>query len=258
MAVVLFYLPPSAAITFFGFFLLVGGAEWSGFFAQGKPLLRFAYAAGLAILAAAVIGGVRAALNLDWVLLAAVCCWVGIAAWLIARQTVSSSAACALFGYVGLIPAWYAVLRLFQSPEGPWLLVWVVAIVAAADIGAYFVGRSWGQTKLAPRISPGKTREGLLGGVVCAALAGALGAWLIGLSPLALGLAGVCIALISVVGDLTVSACKRNAGLKDSGWILPGHGGVMDRIDSLIAALPLFVLVLAGFGELPALTTFGA
>ena len=155
-----------------------------------------------------------------------------------------------LFGIVALLPAWYAVQRLFADTNGSSMFLWVVAIVAAADIGAYFTGRSLGRTKLAPQISPGKTREGLLGGLVAAALVGAAGAQLFGLPPVPFLFAGAVIAMISVVGDLTVSAFKRTAGLKDSGWILPGHGGVMDRIDSLVAALPLFVLVLVQVGYL--------
>jgi len=250
LAATLFYLPPPAPIVLLSFFLLVGAWEWSGFFAAGRFVLRSAYTLVLLALAAVLWMGLENNQNFDALLLCAIGCWVVMAFWLILRQSVSSPLGCALFGILALLPAWYAVMRLFATNAGGLLLVWVVAIVAAADIGAYFVGRSLGRTKLAPRISPGKTREGLLGGLACACLAGGGGAIYFNANVGVFVVAGGLIALISVIGDLTVSAFKRNAGLKDSGWILPGHGGVMDRIDSLVAALPLFVAVLQLTGQL--------
>lgn len=235
-----------------GTFLLVGGWEWAGFFAAESSAIRFGYVFLLLLLAVVTWSVLQAGIKPDSLLAIAVACWCAMAAWLIARQKVSSALGCALFGVIALVSAWYAVMRLFSVDEGATLLVWVVAMVAAADIGAYFVGRSLGRHKLAPLISPGKTREGLAGGLLCACCAGFAGAWLLGISPLTYFLAGGVIALMSVVGDLTVSVFKRYAGLKDSGWILPGHGGVMDRIDSLVAALPLFVLILQTSGQLSA------
>ena len=128
---------------------------------------------------------------------------------------------------------------------GRGLLLYTVALVWAADIGAYFAGRRWGRHKLAPRVSAGKTLEGLAGGVVGVVVYALAGAWIfeVGGDRIAawLGVA-VFAGLLSVAGDLLESVLKREAGVKDSGALLPGHGGLLDRIDSLIAAAPAMVL----------------
>lgn len=156
-------------------------------------------------------------------------------------------------GLVVLVGAWLALVNLRALPAGGWLVLWVFVVVWSADIGAYFAGRAVGRRKLAPQVSPGKTWEGALGGVAAAAL---FGSALVAASPLggtrwswsewlllALGLAAV-----SIVGDLFESVVKRESGAKDSGGLLPGHGGLLDRIDALVAALPTFALfmLLAG------------
>lgn len=149
-------------------------------------------------------------------------------------------------GTLAVVPAWCALALLHASqPNGHrWLLV-ALAIVWAGDTGAYFAGRAFGRHKLAPRISPNKTVEGLLGGMACALLAAALLGWYAGATPaqqpLLLGVAVVTF-LASVVGDLFESLLKRHVGVKDSGDILPGHGGILDRIDAVLAALPVFAL----------------
>ena len=149
-------------------------------------------------------------------------------------------------GTLAIIPAWCALALLHASqPNGHrWLLV-ALAIVWAGDTGAYFAGRAFGRHKLAPRISPNKTVEGLVGGMVCALLAAALFAWYAGATlqqqPLVLGVALVTF-LASVVGDLFESLLKRHVGTKDSGALIPGHGGLLDRLDSVFAALPVFAL----------------
>jgi phosphatidate cytidylyltransferase len=246
----LFFLPTVSAIFLLGILLHTGRLEWSGFFLADRLSLRLAYVLMLVVLAASVSLCIRAGVLIDALLLLAAIWWLFVAAWLIFGKAGVPAGGCALAGIMGFIPGWYAVMRLFAGPDGAWLFIWLVVIVAAADIGAYFVGRSLGRNKLAPQISPGKTREGLLGGVICAALATAAGASIAGAPVYVFAGAGALIGLVSVVGDLTVSLCKRSAGLKDSGRILPGHGGVMDRIDSLIAALPLFVLILLVSGML--------
>lgn len=160
-----------------------------------------------------------------------------------------------LDGYIVLLPALLGLLVLVdRDASSPSLILIFLLIIWFADTGAYLVGRKWGRHKLAPEISPGKTMEGLAGGLAGAMLvaavagmvlldldAGRLAAWL---------LLAALIALMSVAGDLFESLYKRRAGLKDSGNILPGHGGVMDRIDSLCAALPLYILSLHGLGVL--------
>ena len=143
-------------------------------------------------------------------------------------------------GPLALIPAWLILSYMHgSSAYGPALSLSIFVIVWAADVGAYLVGRTIGRVKLAPEISPGKTWEGAIGGLIAATIAAALVATLLGL-PLAV-FVGVAAAatMLSVVGDLTVSMFKRYVGVKDSGRLLPGHGGILDRIDSLCAAVPL-------------------
>lgn len=152
-------------------------------------------------------------------------------------------------GLLVILGAWSGLLLLKTQAHGEWLLVWIMVLVWGADVGAYFSGKAFGKNKLAPHISPGKTWEGVLGGIVLSVSAtmllvnmvpslqqSAIPAWIWLI--LALFLAG-----LSVVGDLFESILKRNAGMKDSGAIFPGHGGLLDRIDALIAAIPVF----AGF-----------
>jgi len=148
-----------------------------------------------------------------------------------------------LSGYFVLIPAWSAAIILHT--HSPYLILFLVLLVATADTGAYFAGKSFGKNKLVPQISPGKTREGLLGGFIAALIVAFIGASLLGLGEgyfrHFIYLSAI-VALLSVVGDLFISLIKREAGAKDSGNILPGHGGILDRVDGLIATLPLFAL----------------
>jgi phosphatidate cytidylyltransferase len=135
--------------------------------------------------------------------------------------------------------------------RGPLLVLWLVLMVCAADIGAYFAGRAFGHRKLAPLVSPGKTWEGALGGLLMVALVAALGAVYFALPALAVVAFGVGVGIFSIIGDLTESMFKRAASLKDSGTLLPGHGGLLDRIDSVTAAAPLYALGLFGSGVIP-------
>lgn len=151
-----------------------------------------------------------------------------------------------LIGLLILLPAGVALVWLKDQQQANLLILTVMLMVWAADIGAYFFGRAFGKRKLAPAVSPGKSWAGLYGGLIVSLLV-ALGCGLaLGLDgsrlPLFL-LAAAGIVLFSVVGDLTESMFKRSAGIKDSSNLLPGHGGVLDRIDSLTAALPLFALL---------------
>jgi phosphatidate cytidylyltransferase len=146
-------------------------------------------------------------------------------------------------GYVGL-PA-LALIWLRSVPElGLALLLWLLLVVWATDSAAYFVGRTLRGPRLAPAISPSKTWSGLCGGMLGAAMTGALAAWLLGSGRLlqAAGL-GALLAVVAQAGDLVESALKRAAGVKDSGTLIPGHGGLLDRIDGLLFAAPTLALL---------------
>lgn len=166
-----------------------------------------------------------------WVVLAPLWMWRRVQP----GQTVWLGAA----GFAVLVPAGLAMVRL-----EPLVVLLVLVLVWIADSAAYFVGRAWGRRKLAPAISPGKTWEGVAGGLIGATLYAIIiafftdpGAWL------ALVVTALLLGMVSIVGDLFESAMKRQAGVKDSGSLLPGHGGILDRIDSATAALPLAALV---------------
>jgi len=152
-------------------------------------------------------------------------------------------------GLLVLTGAWLGLVSLRAQPGlGAWLIIWLFVVVWSADIGAYFVGRAYGRHKLALAVSPGKTLEGAAGGLVCSVL---LATGLVGIVPalrmvsLSLtdwALLAFALGAISIVGDLFESVLKRETGAKDSGTLLPGHGGLLDRIDALLAVLPSFAL----------------
>lgn len=157
-----------------------------------------------------------------------------------------------IVGSVVVVPAWVAAWLLHKEPEqGPWWTLFVLVLIWIADAAAYFAGRRFGQHKLAPRISPGKTLEGLYGALLGAVVyAAAVGAWL---NPswtayFCFVLLVTVTVLFSVVGDLFESLIKRHSNIKDSGTIFPGHGGMLDRIDSVLAALPIFAAGRSLFG----------
>ena len=148
---------------------------------------------------------------------------------------------------VSITTGWFAIGWIRMQEEGSWLILLFLLIVWAADTGAYFAGKTFGKNKLAPRISPGKTKVGFLGGLIAAPLVALLAAKLMPLTsiePTRLFMLGLVTALVSVGGDLEISLHKRTSGRKDSSNLLPGHGGVLDRIDSLLAAARFFALCL--------------
>lgn len=155
----------------------------------------------------------------------------------------------ALMGLCVLVPCWVGMNMI--RDKGAIYLLLAFFLVWSADTGAFFIGRSWGKHKLAPRVSPGKTMEGLLGGLALTLIAAILAGLLMKVSLLqwsGLLLLAIIIALASVLGDLFESMMKREAGVKDSGNWLPGHGGLLDRIDGLTIAMPVFALGMALIG----------
>lgn len=249
----IFALPPAGWASVVLAAVVLAAIEWArlaGFSAAG----RAAYAAALAAPGAALLVLAPPLASRGWpdavVLVAcglATLFWLAIALpWVVRRWSTRSRAALGLAGGVALAGVWIALVEL--QARSPWLALAAMAIVWIADTAAYFAGRAFGRRKLAPQVSPGKTWEGVAGGLAAVAVyaaalvpfahaAGyegpidpvALVAWI------ALALA---LALLSVLGDLYESWLKRQAGVKDSGRWLPGHGGILDRVDALLAAMP--------------------
>jgi len=244
LALVLFVVPPLMAELVIPLIILAAAWEWSGFLGSNTPATRIFYVVFIAALMASV--GMVWPDGVERVLQVAVIWWLLALIWTFLFPTPIPVFLRWICGALVLVPLYAALVLLYQAT--PSLLLFVLLIVWAADIGAYFVGKQYGRVKLAPSISPGKTWEGVIGGLVLVALL-ALGRsfWfetdLAIIVPFCLGVAGV-----SIVGDLTVSMFKRTAGLKDSGTLFPGHGGVLDRVDSVAAAAPLFALGLSWTG----------
>jgi phosphatidate cytidylyltransferase len=234
---VLFYAPQEIALGVIVIVMLAGAWEWSAFLGDVGRATRIAYVAIIAGLLAAVT-----ILDVDatWVFIAALVWWLGALGWTFFFPTPIPSVVRWISGALVLVPLYLALIILYQvAPE---LLLFALLIVWVADTGAFFAGKFMGRVKLAPDISPGKTWEGVIGGLVAVLLLTLLRTtWaetdLQVLIPFCLAVAS-----LSIVGDLTVSMFKRTVGLKDSGSLFPGHGGVLDRIDSISAAAPLFAL----------------
>lgn len=244
VAIVLFAIPPLYAEFIIGLLMLAGAWEWSGLIDQDKTALRVVYTA---ILGACLAFAHTASPGQAALIMQVACVWWFMAfLWTLRFPTPIPAAVrwiCGLLVIVPLFVALYTLLRL-----GVEYLIAVLFIVWFADGGAYFAGKAFGRVKLAPAISPGKTWEGVVGGLLLvAALAIVVGVWqrldIAVLLPFFLA-----VAAISIVGDLTVSMFKRTAGVKDSGALFPGHGGVLDRVDSVAAASPLFALGLKALG----------
>jgi phosphatidate cytidylyltransferase len=175
--------------------------------------------------------------------------WTACALWSVALLWVFAFPArvgplrVAVAGLLALALAWLAIARMrLDWLHGSHVVMYGLLIVWLADSGAYFAGRAFGRRKLAPAVSPGKTWAGFWGGLLACALLAVVTALLYQLPLLSLLALTVVTGVFSVVGDLTESLCKRFAGVKDSGNLIPGHGGVLDRFDSLLAALPPLML----------------
>lgn len=248
----LFLLKPDWTAFGFGAVWTAGAWEWAAFGGLQSPAARAAYALAIAVLLAFGWRWTEEPSHL-LLLLALACAWWAVAClWLVLAPVKHQPLLALLCGIPVLVPAFVALARLDRASRGPMrgpeIVLWLVFLVIAADIGAFFVGRRFGKRKLAPQVSPGKTWEGAVGGLATVALVAWGGAARFGL-PVGLCIAfGCAVGIFSVIGDLTESMFKRAAGLKDSGVLLPGHGGILDRIDSVTAAAPLYALGLFGAG----------
>lgn len=223
--------PPVLSRAFYSVFILllmIGASIYFGFNGEARPALDK--------------GSIRDLLVIG-------CGWWAIALLLV--QGYPSSAilwgkkwARLLMGVAVLIPAWVALVYVRQQAQGIWLVLLLFLVVALADSGGYFVGRKLGRHKLALAVSPGKTWEGFAGGLVTNLILAVVLSFAFELKLLLVLAVIVPTSLVSVLGDLLESMVKRHAGVKDSGTILPGHGGILDRIDGITSAAPVFALAL--------------
>lgn len=249
----MFYFPIGWNAVLFGLFIAAAAWEWSTLSGLRSFFSKIAYV--LVVLVFGMVGmlGIfqQTSLAFSFFLTAALW-WIWSLVELFSRQQINQGMFTAFSGkivggFLVLIPSWIALVYLLaRDPQAPRMLLFLFVLIWLADTAAYFAGSMFGKNKLAPQISPGKTWEGVAGGVISAVLlawvcgtmiwnydAGMLLRWI--------GLAVITV-FMSVVGDLTESKLKRIAQVKDSGTWLPGHGGVLDRIDALTAAAPIFVL----------------
>lgn len=247
IAIVLFVVPESVARIVIAVLFLAAAWEWAGFlFAPDRIRQKAVYVIFIGLTIGMVFLNLPDARLTLTIFKVAMVWWAIALVWLFLYPTPIAKPVAWLCGTFVMVPAWLALDFLYRT--APDLLLFVLLIVWVADIGAYFVGRGFGRVKLAPQISPGKTWEGVLGGLAAVFLLATAGARFVDIEVATLVPFCVAIAMLSVVGDLTVSMFKRNAGVKDSGALFPGHGGVLDRIDSVTAAAPLFTLGLAWLG----------
>ena len=257
------WLPNHIFAIFVGLFACIGSWEWTKFLCTSNTgrvtVLRLLYVSLVAgILLASWFFVFRNPQLVDLILVITVAWWFWAfflviiypgAGWF-HRNLVFKGAA----GIFVLVPAWIAQVSLRNDHIGGIeLLLYLLVLIASADTGAYFGGKKWGKNKLAPRVSPGKSWEGVISGLFCVSAIAVIYSLSLGLHRddwsnmfVFVGVS-VATALFSIVGDLTESLFKRDAGLKDSGTILPGHGGVLDRMDSLTSAAPVFLVMLGWF-----------
>ncbi|WP_342718537.1 phosphatidate cytidylyltransferase [Propionivibrio dicarboxylicus] len=252
-----FVLPPEGWVLAVTLTASLAAWEWGGLMAWGRSA-RIVLGVMFALVCALIWRLCPAVLGLGddfahqawpfsrWIYLPALAFWVAVVpVWMSRRWRLPASLPGVLIGLLIILPTWLALVQLRQA--GDWALLAIMAAVWVADIGAYFVGRRFGRRKLAPSISPGKTWEGAFGAAVAVTCyVFGLAPWLpsaMKLSPMLLALVALSMTVVSILGDLFESLLKRNAGLKDSSGILPGHGGILDRIDSQTSTLPLVALI---------------
>ncbi len=248
-----------ATLVTFTVVVLAGAWEWSAFLCgpiprspipRGPtPLLRVLYVVAVAVLLAVAWQLTRTRAGTAAVLAVAVLWWVVALLWVVFAPRRAARWSAALAGLLALVPAWVALMRLrLDMRRGAEWMLFVLILVWVADIGAFFIGRRFGRMRLAPEVSPGKTWEGLIGGVAMSVIVAVGGSGWFGIPPsLFVPLCLITVAF-SVIGDLTESLLKRFAGMKDSGTLFPGHGGVMDRIDSVTGAAPVLLFGLLALG----------
>lgn len=239
-------------------FVIQGGWEWAGFLKQSSTRMRSVFTIIVA-LGLMFIWSLISSETMDWLVVPV----IGLFWWLAAMVFVlsypklsfcwSSALIHFLIGLLVLSSTWMSVVGLhIYADQGPYLVLYMITLISLADTGAYFGGKKWGKRKLAPDVSPGKTWEGVFSALMVSTIFALIGADLFSFSGnqwLFFIVLSLVTAVFSILGDLNESMFKRHAGIKDSGQLLPGHGGILDRMDGVTAAAPVFVvgLWLGGF-----------
>ncbi len=253
----IFLLPLAWFAVFIGAIALLGAWEWGRLSGLATGPFRIVYTIAVLILLLALYALVQMPqVPLRALLVGGALCWLAglvlVVTYPRSRWAVQRRRARLLMGLLILGSMWLGFYGLRAEPAGHWLVLLLMLIVWGADIGAYYAGRRFGRHKLAPAVSPGKTWEGVAGGLIGASLLAlalvgvlfpdTLSGWAeVALLALLAGL----VVMASIVGDLVESLAKRTQGCKDSGTLLPGHGGILDRIDSMCAAAPVMAAYLS-------------
>lgn len=257
----LFALPAGYFSFFLGAVVLIGAWEWSGLSGFAASWQRLVYS----LLVLALLWFVASYLGFEGEasprlkdepirdLLLVGCGWWALALLLVQGYPSSvilwgHAYSRLLMGLVVLIPTWVALVYVRLQANGAWLVLLLMLVVALADSGGYFAGRRFGRHKLAPAVSPGKTWEGFAGGLLANLLLALILSYSLKVDHWVMLAIIVPTSLISVLGDLLESMVKRHAGVKDSGQLLPGHGGILDRVDGITAGAPVFALALLASG----------
>jgi phosphatidate cytidylyltransferase len=253
LLVVMLGLPPIATVWLITVLVLIGAWEWAAFIGNGSNAARIAFTTVVAAaLVAALYLYVHRPDQVRVVMTAAMVWWMGAFFWVCLAPARVHPLAAGFAGLMALVPCWLALVYVTLTTNTTHWVLFTLALVWAADTGAFFAGRWFGRVPLAPRVSPKKTWEGVFGGILASALVAWLAArFLFNVDVWPFVVTCIAVAALSIIGDLTESMLKRAVGLKDSGSLFPGHGGMLDRIDSVTAAAPALVFALIGLKIIP-------
>lgn len=256
----IFILPLSGFVVFVSIVAAIAAWEWSRLSSLTNVYMQWGYAALILIIFYLLYPYVLADTSLSFAILSlGFVSWIGAFFLVISYPKsavfLTSSSVRLLLGVLLLVPLWVGLISLKQQPYHNFVILYVFVLVWVADIGAYFAGRRFGKKKLAVKVSPGKSWAGFYGGLIAVMLTALVVLFIVHtqLKPVTetfiwqLLLMSFLTALVSVLGDLFESMLKRHVGFKDSSALLPGHGGVLDRVDSLAAAVPVFAFLLLLF-----------
>ncbi|MEO8017155.1 MAG: phosphatidate cytidylyltransferase [Pseudomonadota bacterium] len=246
-------LPPIATVWLITLLVLIGAWEWAGFLGNSSPAARAVFTIAVALaLAASFYFYESSAVFVRLSMSVAMAWWFAAFLWLCLAPARVNAVTAAVAGLLSLVPCWLALVYVTITTHSTHWVLFTLALVWAADTGAFFAGRWLGRVPLAPRVSPKKTWEGVLGGVFASGVVAWVAAtWLFTVDVWPFVVTCIAVAALSIVGDLTESMLKRAAGLKDSGSLFPGHGGMLDRIDSVTAAAPALVFALIAMKIIP-------